>query len=115
MILMASDTDVRQTFHTRRSAGCFSQTRKIPQETGRNLRDDPHDGNAEPVVETHHALGALRRPAQAVPQAVEVSLAGSHVGRQPGPKKAPTSQKNELAGRMVCLRNRGLWLVSPLV
>lgn len=48
-------------------------------------RDDAHHGNAEPVVETKHALGALGRLAQAVPQATEVALARPHVGRKTGP------------------------------
>lgn len=46
--------------------------------------DDTHHGNAETVVKTQHALGALCRPAEAVPQAVEVALSGAYVGRETG-------------------------------
>ena len=41
--------------------------------------DDSHDGHAEAVVETQEPLGSPRRLAEAVPQAVKVSLAGADV------------------------------------
>lgn len=56
-------------------------------------RDDSHDGNAETVVEGQGALGALRRPAEAVPQAVKVSLSTPHVGCQPGAEKKKKRKK----------------------
>lgn len=82
----ASDEPLWQILHATRFTEVL-HSKLVYASSGTHSRDDAHNGHAEAVVETHHALGTLRRPAEAVPQAVEVSLSGSHVGRQPGPEK----------------------------